>query len=165
MDHLEKLYDYMEQTYKTYYSVEFRSGGAVLGGLLSKEEWLSECGGTVWRPQVFLGYQIYEQDATLRLRADGDVMRRFGVSMADNYGVALAPAEGGWSATWSLGSRDGVNGGSFPGSRYHVSVMDSDLTGLTLEAGPEAGAAELDGVSLYARALVRYRTTDCNEVQ
>ena len=152
-----QLYDYMEQTYKTYYSVEFRSGGAVLGGLLSKEEWLSECGGTVWRPQVFLGYQIYEQDATLRLRADGDVMRRFGVSMADNYGVALAPAEGGWSATWSLGSRDGVNGGSFPGSRYHVSVMDSDLTGLTLEAGPEAGAAELDGVSLYARALVRYR--------
>ena len=152
-----QLYDYMEQTYKTYYSVDFRSGGAVLGGLLSKEEWLSECGETVWRPRVFLGYQIYEQDAALRLRADGDVTRRFDVSMADNYGVALPPAEGGWSAVWSLRSGDGGNSGSFPGSWYHVSVLDSGLTGLALEAGPEAGAAELDGVSLYARALVGYR--------
>ena len=152
-----QLYDYMEQTYKTYYSADFRAGSAVLGGILSKEEWLSELGDTVGRPQVSLGYKIYEQDAALRLRADGYVTRRFGVSMADNYGVALPLAEGGWYAVWSLKSGDGVNGENFPGSRYHVSVVDSDLTGLALEAGSEAGAAELDGVSLYARAVVRYR--------
>lgn len=145
-----QIYDYIKQEYNTYYSIDLVSGGAVLGGVLSKEQWLSDIGTRIKKPKVSLGYQIYEQDAQLRLKAEGNVTRRFGVSLADNYGVALPYEEGDWTINWSLGS--------FPTDRYPVSIIerDSGLSGVTLEAGPEAGAANLVGIPLYARAEVTY---------
>ncbi len=149
-----ELYDFVEKVYRAYYSVDLKSGGAVLGGILAKEEWL----GSIERPDIFYGYGIYGDDARIRLKPGEDVTAHFGVSLADNCGVALPYQQGDWVGSWFLQSGTGEGSAGFPGSRYHVSVMDSDLNGVTLTAGPEAGAAELDGISLYVGAQVRYQS-------
>ena len=149
-----ELYDFVEKGYSAYFTADLKSGGAVLGGILSKEEWL----GSIGRPDIFYGYGIYGDDARIRLKPGEDVTAHFGVSLADNCGVALPYQQGDWVGSWFLRSGTGEGSAGFPGSRYHVSIMDSDLNGATLTAGPEAGAAELDGISLYVGAQVRYRS-------